>query len=209
VVTFVARNFEPVRGFHIFMRALPRILAARPRAQIVLIGGEGHPYGLSPPPGETWKTVFFNEIANQVDKTRIHFAGHLTHADFVHAMQISSAHIYLTYPFVLSWSLLEAMSTGCLVIASATPPVEEVVNSNNGILVPFFDVDQLADRVIEALAHPRRFKSLRAKARATIVSRYDMRQICLPQLLNHLGLEPSDPTPESANPALVTSHEDA
>lgn len=204
VVTFAARNFEPVRGFHIFTRALPRILAARPRAQILFIGGEGNPYGAAPPPGQSWKTLFFREIADRVDMTRIHFAGHLPHPDFLSALQISSAHVYLTYPFVLSWSLLEAMSTGCLVIASATPPVEEVVNSENGLLVPFFDVDQLADRVIEALTHPRRFKSLRAKARATIVKNFDVRQVCLPKLLNLLGLEPSERPAEASDPVPVS-----
>jgi glycosyltransferase involved in cell wall biosynthesis len=207
VVTFVARNFEPVRGFHIFIRALPRILAARPRAQILFIGGEGNPYGALPPQGQSWKTLFFSEIADRVDKTRIHFAGHVTHADFLRALQISSAHVYLTYPFVLSWSLLEAMSTGCLVIASATPPVEEVVNSDNGILVPFFDVDQLAGRVIEALTHPRRFKSLRANARATIVNNFDVRKVCLPKLLNLLGLELSKPPAEATDPVLVSIDE--
>jgi glycosyltransferase involved in cell wall biosynthesis len=208
VVTFVARSFEPIRGFHIFIRALPRILAARPRAQILFIGGAGTPYGLSPPRGETWKALFFKEIADRVDKKRIHFAGHLTHADFLRAMQISSAHVYFTYPFVLSWSLLEAMSTGCLIIASATPPVEEVVNADNGIIVPFFDVDQLADRVIEALAHPRRFKTLRARARATIVENFDLRQICLPKLLDFLGLELSKQPTEASEPDLVSSDEE-
>ena len=124
-------------------------------------------------------------------------------------MQISSAHVYLTYPFVLSWSLLEAMSTGCLVIASATPPVEEVVNSDNGILVPFFDVDQLADRVIEALTHPRRFKSLRARARATIVNNFDVRQVCLPKLLNLLGLELTKQPLKLPIRSLVSSDEEA
>ena len=208
VVTFVARNFEPVRGFHIFIRALPRILAAHPRAQIVFVGGDGNAYGASPPPGQSWKTLFFNEIADRVDKTRIHFAGHLTHAEFLRALQISSAHVYLTYPFVLSWSLLEAMSTGCLVIASATPPVEEVINAENGILVPFFDVDQLADRVIEALAHPRRFKTFRARARATIVDNFDVRQVCLPRLFDFLGLDLTEQAAESPEPALALSNED-
>jgi glycosyltransferase involved in cell wall biosynthesis len=205
VVTFAARNFEPVRGFHIFMRALPRILAARSRAQILFIGGEGRPYGALPPRGQSWKTLFFREVADQIDMTRIHFAGHLTHADFLTALQISSAHVYLTYPFVLSWSLLEAMSTGCLVIASATPPVEEVVNSDNGILVPFFDFDQIAERVIETLTYPRRFRSLRARARATIVNNFDMRQVCLPKLLNLLKCEPSKQPDEAFDPVPVAN----
>lgn len=189
VVTFVARNFEPVRGFHIFTRALPQILAARPNAQVLLIGGNGSPYGAVPPRGETWKSIFFKEIADRIDHKRVHFTGHLSHRDLLRAMQISSAHVYLTYPFVLSWSLLEAMSTGCLVIASATAPVREIVNSENGILVPFFDVEQLAARTIEALAHPRRFKAQRAAARATVVENFDVRQVCLPKLLDYLGLE--------------------
>jgi len=189
VVTFAARNFEPVRGFHIFTRALPRILAANPRAQILLVGGDGAPYGALPPDGQSWRKIFFDEIAGKVDTSRIHFTGHLGRQEFLQALQISLAHVYLTYPFVLSWSLLEAMSTGCLVIASATPPVEEVVNAENGILFPFFDADQLADRVVEALAHPRRFKSLRAQARATIVKRFDLRSVCLPRVFDLLGLE--------------------
>jgi glycosyltransferase involved in cell wall biosynthesis len=205
VVTYVSRCFEPVRGFHIFTRALPRIMAARPRAQILFIGGDGVPYGSPPPNGQTWKKMFFDEIAGRIDQKRIHFIGHTSHQDFLRALQISSAHIYLTYPFVLSWSMLEAMSTGCLVIASETPPVQEVLNSDNGILVPFFDFEQIADRVIEALAHPRRFKSIRAQARATVVNEYDMRRKCLPKMLDFLGVELTERSPEPDEPALVTS----
>jgi glycosyltransferase involved in cell wall biosynthesis len=116
VVTFVARNLEPMRGYHCFMRALPRIMSVRPQAQIVVIGGDSVSYGASPPQGTTWKSVFFDEIADNIDRKRIHFTGRLTYSDYLSALQISSAHVYLTYPFVLSWSLLEAMSAGCVVI---------------------------------------------------------------------------------------------
>jgi glycosyltransferase involved in cell wall biosynthesis len=183
IVTFAARNLEPVRGYHTFMRALPRIMAERPRAQVVVIGGNGVSYGALPPAGTTWKSVFLDEVADQIDRERIHFVGRLSYAEYIKALQVSSAHVYLTYPFVLSWSLLEAMSAGCLVIASDTAPVREVVNNENGILVPFFDTEQLADRVIEALAYPRRFRSIRTQARRTILDRYDLARICLPKMM--------------------------
>jgi glycosyltransferase involved in cell wall biosynthesis len=112
-VTFVARNLEPLRGYHVFMRALPRILKARPRAEVVVIGGEGTYYG-APPPGTTWKSIFLDEVKGRIDTARVHFTGHLPYRDFLRALQISSAHIYLTYPFVLSWSVIEALSAGCL-----------------------------------------------------------------------------------------------
>jgi glycosyltransferase involved in cell wall biosynthesis len=182
VVTFVARNLEPVRGYHIFMRALPRILAERPRAEILVIGGDGTSYGAPPPPGKTWKSLFLDEVAEQIDKRRVHFTGHLPYRDYLRVLQVSSAHVYLTYPFVLSWSLLEALSAGCVVIGSDTAPVREVINGENGILVPFFDPDQLAERVIEALAYPRQFRSIRANARRTILDQYDLKRTCLPKL---------------------------
>jgi glycosyltransferase involved in cell wall biosynthesis len=183
VATFVARNLEPLRGYHTFMRALPRIMAERPRAEILVIGGDGVSYGASPPPETTWKSVFFDEVANQIDRRRIHFTGRLPYADYLSALQISSAHIYLTYPFVLSWSLLEAMSAGCVVIGSDTAPVREVLNNENGLLVPFFDTEQLAERVIEALTYPRRFHGIRAEARRTVLGQYDLARVCLPKMM--------------------------
>ena len=183
IVTFVARNLEPVRGYHIFMRALPRILAERPRAEVVVIGGDGVSYGAAPPQGTTWKSVFFDEVADKIDRKRVHFTGRLSYRDYLSALQVSSAHVYLTYPFVLSWSLLEAMSAGCLVIGSDTAPVREVLNNENGQLVPFFDFKQLAERVIEALADPRRFQAIRTQARRTILDHYDLARICLPKMM--------------------------
>ena len=187
VVTFVARNLEPLRGYHVFMRALPRIMAARPHAEILVIGGEGTSYGAPPSAETTWKAVFFNEVVDKLDRTRLHFTGRLPYRDYLRALQISSAHVYLTYPFVTSWSLIEALSVGCVVIGSDTPPVREIIDGDNGILVPFFDTDQIADRVIEALARPRRFHAVRTQARRTVLDRYDLARICVPQMVAFVG----------------------
>src|SRR5262245_54012613 len=194
VVTFVARNLEPLRGYHIFMRALPRILDARPRAHVLIVGRDGASYGAEAPPGQTWQGIFLKEVADRIDLRRVHFTGWVPHAEYLRVLQISSAHVYMTYPFVLSWSMIEAMSAGCLVIGSDTPPVREVIDGRNGILVPFFDVEQLAGRIIEALAHPRRFAEFRARARRTAVERFDVERTCLPQWLALLrGEEPRRP----------------
>jgi glycosyltransferase involved in cell wall biosynthesis len=187
VVTFAARSLEPVRGYHSFIRALPRIMAERPRAEIVIVGGDGISYGAAPPKGTTWKAHYFNEVADRIDTQRIHFTGCLPYADYLKVLQVSSVHAYLTYPFVLSWSLLEALSAGCLVVASDTAPVREVLSKENGVLVPFFDPEGLAERVIEGLAFPHRFEPIRACARQTVVERYDLSRICLPKMMACLG----------------------
>lgn len=192
VVTFVARAFEPLRGFHIVMRALPRILKERKSAHIVIVGGGAAPYGMRAPEGRTWRSVFFDEIASQVDTSRVHFVGMLPYPDFVKVLQISRAHLYMTYPFVLSWSLLEAMSAGCLVVASETAPVLDVVNNTNGILVPFHDETLLAERVIDALAHQAKYKRLRVNARKTVLRDFDLKRVCLPRLLDFLDLPHPD-----------------
>jgi glycosyltransferase involved in cell wall biosynthesis len=186
VVTFAARNLEPLRGYHMFMRALPRIMKARPQAEIVIIGGDGTSYGRHAPTGTTWKSLFLSEVAGKIDMKRIHMAGHLPYREYLTALQISSVHVYLTYPFVLSWSLLEALSAGCVVIGSDTAPVQEVIDGDNGILVPFFDVEQLADRVVDVLVHPRRFQAMRTQARHTVLDRYDLERICLPMLMSFI-----------------------
>jgi glycosyltransferase involved in cell wall biosynthesis len=175
------------------MRALPQIMAERPAAEILVIGRDGTSYGRTPPPGTTWKSIFYKEVADQIDQKRIHFTGQLPYRDYLRALQISSAHVYLTYPFVLSWSLIEAMSIGCLVIASDTAPVREVVTAENGFLVPFFDIDQLASRVIEVLRRPHHFQSLRAQARRTVLEGYDLERICLPKMMTLFGEVRSQP----------------
>ncbi|NJL07750.1 MAG: glycosyltransferase [Methylacidiphilales bacterium] len=188
VLTFVARNLEPLRGYHVFMRALPRILAARPHAQVLIVGGDGTSYGAAPPAGTTWRERFLAEVAGRIDMRRVHFTGHLPYEQYLAALRVSSAHVYLTYPFVLSWSLVEAMSAGCVVIGSDTAPVREVIDGRNGLLVPFFDSTQLADCVIDALTYGAHYTRMRQRARETVVERFDLERRCLPEMLRRLEI---------------------
>jgi glycosyltransferase involved in cell wall biosynthesis len=171
VVTYVARNLEPYRGFPSFMRALPAILRARPAAHVVVLGGDATSYGKPPADGRTWRQVLTDEIGGV--PARVHFLGRIARADYRTLLQVSAAHVYLTVPFVLSWSMLEAMAAGCLVVGSATPPVQEmIVDGENGVLVDFFDPAGLAERVVAALADAKRPRPMRAAARRTVVARY-------------------------------------
>jgi len=181
IVTYSARNLEPYRGFHVMMRTLPKLLSRFPAARVLIAGSNGVSYGRRPTRATTWRQQLLAELDGQIDLTRVHFLGRLPYQQYLAMLRISSAHIYLTYPFVLSWGLLEAMSAGCAVIASRTPPVEEVIrDGDNGRLVDFFDTEALADRVGEALTHPERQEALRVKARQTVIDRYDLASVCLP-----------------------------
>jgi glycosyltransferase involved in cell wall biosynthesis len=187
VVTFVARHLEPYRGWHVFMRALPLMQQLRPQARFVIVGGEGSSYSPNPPAGKTWKEIFLSEVRDKLDFSRIHIVGRLPHAMLTQLMQVSAVHVYLTYPFVLSWSLLEAMSIGCLIVGSDTAPLREVVeDGRNGLLVDFFDHEALARKVADALARRDELAPLRAAARETVVSRYDLQAQCLPAMIEML-----------------------
>lgn len=187
VVTYVARNLEPYRGFPSFMRSLPEILDQRPNAHVLIVGGDEVSYGHRLPPGQTHRQHMLDELGNTLDSSRVHFLGKLPYTTYLKVLQISSCHVYLTYPFVLSWSSLEAMSAGCLMIGSRTAPVEEVIkDGKNGVLVDFFSPQEIARKVIDVLAHPDDYAPLRRNARKTIVDHYDLKSVCLPQQLELL-----------------------
>jgi glycosyltransferase involved in cell wall biosynthesis len=175
VITFINRRFEPLRGYHVFMRALPRFLAAVPDAHAVLIGSDGEAgYGLPAPQGTTWRRRFLDEVKDRIDLGRVHFTGHLPHDRMLAALSISRAHVYYTYPFVLSWSLLEAMASECLIVASDTAPLRDAVRANeNGLLLDFFDHGALAEALIAACRTPEAFLPLRKAARETVIADFD------------------------------------
>lgn len=183
VITFVSRNLEPVRGYHIFMRALPEILRRRPNAVVFIVGDDGVSYG-APCADGSYREQYLKEVASELDPGRVIFMGRVDYEVYRRLIQISSCHVYLTYPFVLSWSMLEAMSAGALVVASRTAPVEEVIEHQvNGLLFNFFDIAALVDTVTMALETPEAFSSLRLRARETILENYDLRSRCLPAQL--------------------------
>lgn len=187
VVTYVARNLEPHRGFPVFMRSLPTVLARRPKARVVIVGGDETSYGPGPGDGKTYREKLLAELNGTLDLNRVHFLGKVPYSTFLKLLQVSRVHVYLTYPFVLSWSMLEAMATGCLVVGSRTAPVEEVIqHGENGLLVDFFKPAEIADRVVEALEDPRAFADVRLRARQTVVENYDLKTICLPAQLKLL-----------------------
>lgn len=191
VLTFVNRNLEPYRGYHIFMRALPRIMQARPDCHVVIVGGDGVSYGIKLPPGQSYRQRYLDEVADRIDHSRLHFTGSLPYQEYLKVLQVSRAHCYLSYPFVLSWSMMEAMSAGCLVIGSATPPVQEILkDGENGLLFPFRDYHALAELAIDALARPARYQQLRHAARRHIVTEYDFNTVSLPRFLQLMCSNP-------------------
>lgn len=188
VVTFVNRNLEPYRGYHIFMRALPQLLRQRPQAHILIVGGDSVSYGAKPAGDSTWKTIFANEVRPQIsdaDWARVHFLGNLPYQQFIPLLQLSTVHVYLTYPFVLSWSLLEAMSAGCAIVASDTAPLREAIeHDKTGCLVDFFDAPQLAEQVSALLANADQRQRLGNAARHFAQANYDLKTQCLPKQIS-------------------------
>ncbi|HEY9637188.1 MAG TPA: glycosyltransferase family 4 protein [Coleofasciculaceae cyanobacterium] len=175
-VTYVARGMEPYRGFPQFIEAVALLQQRRPHCHVVIVGENRVAYGKSLPDGKTYKDLMLEKVP--LDLERVHFTGLLAYPEYLQVLQASSVHVYLTRPFVLSWSMLEALSAGCLVVASRTAPVTEVIQDGvNGLLVDFFSPQEIADRVEEVLDHPTHMATIRAKAREIIQGRYNMPQL--------------------------------
>ena len=185
VITFVNRALEPYRGFHVFMRSLPTLLKERPNAEVLIVGKEGVSYGAQPPGGVSWKQRFSNEVFPQLDesqRSRVHFLNTIPYDRFIALLQVSTVHVYLTYPFVLSWSLLEAMSVGCSIVASDTQPLHEAItHDETGVLVDFFDPEALATATISLLNDSDRRSRLSSAAREFAKANYDLETVCLPK----------------------------
>ncbi len=165
LVTYVARDLEPYRGFHLMMRAVPHLLRARKDIRVVIVGGDGISYG-TPPAEGTWRQKMLNELGDSIDPERVVFPGRIEYPAYVAMLQRSDAHVYLTYPFVASWSLREALAAGCVVIGSDTPTVTEFITHGlNGLLVSFFDPKGLADTVLRVLEDAQLAHRLREGAR--------------------------------------------
>ena len=187
VITFVNRALEPYRGFHVFMRSLPTLLKERPNAEVLIVGKEGVSYGAQPKDGLSWKQQFSNEVFPQLDesqRSRVHFLNTIPYDRFIALLKVSTVHVYLTYPFVLSWSLLEAMSVGCSIVASDTQPLREAItHDETGVLVDFFDPEALATATISLLNDSDRRSRLSRAAREFAKANYDLETVCLPKQL--------------------------
>ncbi len=188
ILTFMARNLERTRGFHVFMRALPEILEARPKARVLVIGGNGTSYGRESDHPGGLRGEMEAELGHRVDWDRVHFLGQVPYDSYQQIIQISRCHLYLTMPFVLSWSCLEAMAMGATMVATDVAPVREAItHGETGLLVDFFDPSALAKQVTEVLAHPDDYAHLGPNARAHVVEHYDFLTRCLPAHLRQMN----------------------
>lgn len=176
VVTYATRGMEAYRGFPEFMRAADKLLKKRPNLQVVIGGEDRVCYGPQIV-GTTYKKMMLKELP-EMDLERVHFVGGLPFNEYVNLLQISSAHVYLTYPFVLSWSLLDAMSCGCAIVASNTAPVLEVMQDNyNGLLFDFYNINEQFEKIEYALDNKDTMEELRHNARKTIVDSYTLKDL--------------------------------
>lgn len=175
IVTYATRGMEPYRGFPQFLEAAVEVVKQRPGCHVVIGGNDSSHYGPPPAPGKTWKEVLIERL--QPDPERIHFVGSLPYGQYRTLLRASTAHVYLTRPFVLSWSFLEALSCGCLVVASDTDPVREVASDgHNALLTDMRSPAAIAGRIMEALENRGHLDGVRKQARQTVLDRYDVRK---------------------------------
>lgn len=184
IITYVARGMEPYRGFPQFMEAVALLQKRRPNTHVIVVGENRVAYGKNLPDGKTYKDLMLETL--DLDLSRLHFTGLLPYNQYLQVLQASSVHVYLTRPFVLSWSMLEAMATGCVVLGSDTPPVREMIEDGvNGLLVDFFSIEAIVDRIEEVLDSQDNMADLRVKARETIEQNYNLERL-LPEHLEWL-----------------------
>lgn len=201
VISYVARNLEPYRGFPSFLKALAILQRERKDLHAILVGGDEVSYGRRPEGAASWKAKLLAEMEGPLDLSRMHFTGRVPHDQLHQLFRVTAAHVYLTYPFVLSWSMLESMACGAVVVGSDTPPVAEAItHGETGLLVPFFDPEAIARSVLGVLADPAGHAHLAVAARQRVVERYDLRTVCLPRQLHMVerlaaGLQPAPPGP--------------
>lgn len=192
VLTYVSRNLEPYRGFHVFMRALPELLRRLPDLRVCIVGGDEVSYGAEPAaPFKSWREMLMSELGDRFDLSRVYFLGRIPYEAYLRLLQVSTVHLYLTYPFVLSWSMMEAMAAGCVVLGSNTPPVAEMIrDGENGFLFDFFDQGRLVERAADLIARRDEFDVVRQAARRKIMDNYELSTVTLPRWLDLIGLPP-------------------
>jgi glycosyltransferase involved in cell wall biosynthesis len=187
IVTYIARNLEPARGFHTMLRALPKLQRLRPNARVVIIGGDNVSYGARLGGGKTFRQLFTEELGDRVDWSRVHFVGSLPYEGLMTLLKISRCHVYLTVPFVVSWSFLEAMALEKTVVASDVAPVRQFAeDGKTALLVDFFDTNALALRIADVLRHPDHFREIGRAARRDMIARFDFQTKCYPEFLSFL-----------------------
>lgn len=181
IITYATRGMEPYRGFPQFMEAVSTIQKQRPNCHIIIAGEDRVCYGAKLPEGQTFKKLMLEKYDYEME--RLHFAGSLPYIQYLRLLQITSAHVYLTYPFVLSWSMLEAMACGAAVLGSVTPPVLEVIkNEYNGLLFDFFKPDEIVEKINFVLDNRDKLSHLGINARKTIVDNYELSKMLSKQI---------------------------
>lgn len=175
VLTYATRGMEEYRGFPEFMKSASILMKQRPNLKVVIGGEDRVCYGRHLK-NDSFKTKMLREL--EFDESRLFFTGPLPYNEYVKLLQVSSVHVYLTYPFVLSWSFLEAMSAGCAIVASDTAPVKEVMEDKfSGLLVNFFDIDMIVEKVNDILNNREKYTFLGVNARNKIVDNYDLKKL--------------------------------